>query len=158
MRLPLKKLANTTLLGSLLLGLSASYVVKSEASPAGAFPFARIEEACGPTDGIAFQIYLTAKETECGPVKEPFLSISVNEPIPKSAPRNYSFREGDRDAGAARCLRAGACESAASGILRLTEIQPGKSVSGEYEIRFANGRAEKARFEAKRCEVRLLCG
>lgn len=157
MRLPLIRLVHTVLLGSLLLGLSASYVVKSEASPAANFPFARVEDACGPADGPAFQLYFTAKETDCGPVKEPFLSISANEFLPKT-PRNYSFRQGDRTAGAARCLRAGACESATSGTLRLTEIEPGKGVSGDFELHFSNRSVEKASFHAKWCAVRLLCG
>lgn len=158
MRLPLVKLVHAMMVGSLLIGLSANSVVKSEASPAEKFPFARVENTCAPTDGPAFQLYFTKERVECGAaVKEPFLAITVYESLP-GAPQTYSFRYGDRTANAARCLRAGARESAASGTLRLTEIQAGKDVSGDYELHFEDGSVAKARFHARRCFVKMFCG
>ena len=50
--------------------------------------------AAGSDGGLALHFYFTQKKSEAGKYEEPFLDISINENLPKSAPRDYSIRSG----------------------------------------------------------------
>lgn len=124
----------------------------------GHFPFAYVQNDCGPTDGVALQFYFTQKQSEPGKYSEPFLAISINENLPKSAPQHYSIRSGTWAVLASRCLTPGQCVGASSGTLHITKFDGRKGVSGEYKLDFKDGTVEKGSFDATRCFVPLLCG
>jgi hypothetical protein len=88
----------------------------------GHFPFAYVQDDCGPTDGLALHFYFTQKKSEAGKYEEPFLDISINENLPKSAPQDYSIRSGSGAVLASRCLIPGQCVGATSGTLHLTKF------------------------------------
>jgi hypothetical protein len=122
------------------------------------FPFAYMQEDCGPTDGIAMEFYFTAKQGQDGKYKEPFLQIEVNKNLPKSVPLSYSVESGKWDVLAQRCLSPGACEHASSGFLHVSKFSSGVGASGDYELRFRDGSIEKGRFEAVWYRNYFLCG
>jgi hypothetical protein len=122
------------------------------------FPFAYVQNDCGPADGLTLHFYFTQKQTEAGKYKEPFLEISINENLPKSAPQDYSIRSGSGAVLASRCLTPGQCVDATSGTLHLTKFDERRGVSGDYKLHFKDGSVEKGRFDATRRFVPLLCG
>lgn len=156
----LKRAASASVLGFVCLAFSGSYVPGFEAHPAGHFPFAYVQDACGPADGSALEFYFTVKEAECGKYGEPFVMVSIIADLPKSAPRDYSIGSDGRVALAlaSRCLKPGQCEGATSGSLHLGKFVGHQGASGEYELRFRDGSVEKGRFDAVWCYVRLECG
>jgi hypothetical protein len=141
-----------------LLCLTVSCRHSSAANATPHFPFAYVQEDCGPTDGVAMEFYFTAKQGQGGKYKEPFLQIEVNKILPTSAPQSYLVESGKSDVLAQRCLRPGSCEFASSGFLHLSKVSRGVGGSGDYELRFRDGSIEKGRFEAMWYRNYFLCG
>jgi hypothetical protein len=150
----LKRVVCLFLLTLVVLTSSASCRRESE----GRFPFAYVQDDCGPTDGIALHLYFTQKQSEAGKYKEPLLDILISEKFPKSAPQNYSIRLGSAAVLASRCLAPGQCVGATSGTLYLTKFDEKGGVSGEYKLRFKDGSVEKGSFNATRYFVYFVCG
>ena len=150
----LKRVVSLFVLTLVVLTSSAGCGRESE----GHFPFAYIQDDCGPADGLALHFYFTQKKSEAGKYEEPFLDISINENLPKSEPQDYSIRSGSGAVLASRCLTRGQCVSATSGTLHLTKFDKSRGISGEYKLRFKDGSVEKGRFDATRYLVPLLCG
>ena len=150
----LKRVVSLFVLTLVVLTSSASCGRESE----GHFPFAYVQDDCGPADGLALHFYLTQKKSEAGKYEEPFLDISINENLPKSAPQDYSIRSGSGAVLASRCLTPGQCVGATSGTLHLTKFDEKGGVSGEYKLRFKDGSVEKDSFNATRYFVYFLCG
>jgi len=119
------------------------------------FPFAYVQEDCGPTDGVAMFFYFTGEQSQGGKYKEPFLQIELNA---RSAPQNYSIQSGKSDVFGSRCLRAGSCEAATSGFLNLSKFSRNVGASGDYELHFRDGSIETGRFEAVWYSNYFLCG
>ena len=139
--------------------LASSVSCRNQLRPTPAqFPFAYVEEACGPTDGVAFQFFFTQKESQSGKFEEPYILIEIDEPLPKSVPQDYSITSGRSTLFASRCMSPGKCESATSGTLHLEKVGHGSGAPGAYELHFKDGNAEKASFDAKWCFTSLLCG
>jgi len=153
----LRKIASTPLWAFITLLSSASCGLKSEANYPPHFPFAYVQEGCGPADGPALLFYFTVKPAKCGKYEEPFLMIQIIGNLPQSAPRAYTMGSGSRDMLASRCQSPGHCEAATSGFLHLTKFSQSKNASGEYELHFRDGSSEKGNFDATRCIVNLLC-
>jgi len=141
-----------------LLCLTVGCRHSSAANATPHFPFAYVQEDCGPTDGVAMEFYFTAKEGRGGKYKEPFLQIEVNKNLPTSVPLSYSVESGKRDVLAQRCYSPGSCEFASSGFLHLSKFSRGMGGSGDYELRFRDGSIEKGRFEAVWYRDYFLCG
>src|SRR4029077_6771967 len=153
----LRKVASTSLWAFIALLFSGSCGLKSEANDPPHFPFAYVQEGCGPADGPALVFYFTVKPAKCGKYEEPFLMIQIIANLPKSAPRAYTMGAGSRDMLASRCQSPGHCEAATSGFLHLTKFSPRKNASGEYELHFREGSIEKGKFDATWCIVNLIC-
>jgi hypothetical protein len=141
-----------------LLCLTVSCRHSSVANATTHFPFAYMQEDCGPTDGIATEFYFTAKQGRGGKYKEPFLQVEVSRILPTYAPRSYLVESGKSDVLAQRCLRPGSCEFASSGFLNLSKFSRNVGSSGDYELRFRDGSIEKGRFEAVWYSNSFLCG
>ena len=156
----LRKVAATSLWALLTLLASGSFGLQSEANDPPHFPFAFVQEGCGPADGSALVFYFTGKPAKCGKYEEPFLMIQIIANLPQSAPRAYTMGSGgsgSRDMLASRCQSPGHCEAATSGFLHLTKFSQGKNATGEYELHFRDGSIEKGNFAATRCIVNLIC-
>ena len=149
-----KRVVSLFLLTLVVLTSSASCGRESE----GHFPFAYVQDDCGPTDGIALHLYFTQKQSEAGKYKEPLLDILIGEKFPQSAPQDYSIRLGSTAVLASRCLAPGQCVGATSGTLYLTKFDEKRGVSGKYKLRFKDGSVEKGSFNATRCFVYFVCG
>jgi hypothetical protein len=153
----LRKVVSTFFWAFITLLSSASCGLKSEANYPPHFPFAYVQEGCGPADGPALLFYFTVKPAKCGKYEEPFLMIEIIGNLPQSAPRAYTMGSGSRDMLASRCQSPGHCEAATSGYLHLAKFSQSKNASGEYELHFRDGSIEKQNFDAARCIVNLLC-
>jgi hypothetical protein len=150
----LKRTATAGLLAVFLLAEPATPAYWKNSTPR--FPFAYMQHDCAPNDAIELDFYFTAKKSECGKYSEPFVRISIWRNLPKSD--SHSAEIGVRDGAAVRCLKPGACEAATSVILRLDKYLNEKSSSGEYELHFKDGSAEKAKFDATSCYNYFVCG
>ena len=153
----LRKVVSISVWTFITLISSGSCGLKSEANDPPHFPFAYVQEGCGPADGPALVFYLTVKPAKCGKYEEPFLMIQIIANLPQSAPRDYTMGAGSRDMLASRCQSPGHCEAATSGFLHLTKFSPRKNASGEYELHFREGSIEKGKFDATWCIVNLIC-
>jgi hypothetical protein len=149
-----KVAATVCLLGMIL--LTGSATANRQASSSAHFPFAHAQYGCAPTDALALDFYFTANQSECGNISEPYVKISIWKNLPKSAP--YSIDVRATEVGAIRCLRAGSCEAATSGSLRLDKFINEKISAGEYELHFRDGSVEKGSFDATWCHIRFVCG
>ena len=158
MRSLLSEAVPIPVLTMVLLCLTVGCVHSSAANATPHFPFAYVQEDCGPTDGVAMEFYFTAKQGQGGKYKEPFLQIEVNKNLPTSVPLSYSVESGKWDVLAQRCFRPGSCEIASSGFLHLSKFSRGVGGSGDYELRFRDGSIEKGRFEAVWYRNYFLCG
>jgi hypothetical protein len=155
----LRGVLSPSLLALIVFASSASCGRKSDANYPARFPFAYAQRDCGPADGSALAFYFTLKESQFGKYEEPFIEISINENLPKSAPRDYSIRPGRWDLLASRCLRPGQCEAATSGTLHLAKLIEWQGASGEYELHFNDGSVERETFDATWYVVKgLICG
>jgi len=153
-----KKVVSISVLTLVCLAFLAGYGCQSAANAPARFPFAYVQDDCGPTDGETVKFYFLRKQSECGKYEEPFVMISINENLPKSAPQDYSIRSGRWAVLASRCLKAGQCESATSGTLHLRKFIERQGASGEYELHFQDGSVEKGSFEATWCAGPRMCG
>jgi hypothetical protein len=153
----LRKAVSTSLLAFIAFSSSASSGRKSEPNYPAHFPFAYVQEGCGPADGPALLFYFTVKSAKCGKYEEPFLLIQIIGNLPKSAPHAYTTGSGSRDMLASRCQSPGHCEAATSGVLHLTKFSQSKNASGEYELHFRDGSIEKGSFNATWCLLNLIC-
>ena len=154
----LKKVVWISVLTLVCLGSSAGYGCQSAANAPARFPFAYVQDDCGETDGEAVKFYFTRKQSECGKYEEPFIMISINENLPKSAPQDYSIRSGRWAVLASRCLKVGQCESATSGTLHLRKFIERQGASGAYELHFQDGSVERGTFDATWCAGPRMCG
>jgi hypothetical protein len=137
---------------------SAGRGYKSESTPPNRFPFAYVQPDCGPADGPALVFHFTVKESQNEKYEEPFISLSIIENLPNSAPRDYAIKPGGSGALAALCRASGQCVRATSGTLHLTKFAQGKVASGEYELHFQDGSVERAAFDATWRRMKLMCG
>jgi hypothetical protein len=117
-----------------------------------------VQNNCGPADGLALQFYFTQKRAERGQYDEPYIVISINENLPKSAPQDYPIKLERSAVVASRCLKPGQCEAATSGNIHLERYAQGKGASGDYELHFRDGSVEKGRFDATWFHMKFLCG
>lgn len=154
----LTRILSTSLLIFVGLASSTRYGRQSAANDPPRFPFAHVQEGCGPADGLALQFYLTMKPAKCGTYEEPFLLIQIIGNLPKAAPRDYMIGASSRDMLASRCQSPGHCAAATSGALHLTKFGQRENASGQYELHFRDGSIEKGNFDAVWCVVRFLCG
>jgi hypothetical protein len=129
---------------------------ESQTKPRARFPFAYVQNDCGPADGPALTFRFTLKESKCGKYEEPFIVISIIGNLPAFAPQDYPIGSGSRVL-ARRCLIPGQCEAVTSGTLHLAKFSKGKSASGEYEVHFRDGSVEKGSFDAVWCVMTLIC-
>jgi hypothetical protein len=120
------------------------------------FPFAYVQNDCGPADGPALTFRFTQKDSKCEKYEEPFIVISIVDNLPTFAPQDYRIGPGSM-ALARRCLRPGQCEAATSGTLHLAKLSNGKSASGKYELHFRDGSIEEGSFDAVWCAMTLIC-
>jgi len=157
MPLERRRFLSTILLPLAILASSVSCRNQFRPTPVQ-FPFAYVEEACGPTDGVAFEFFFTQKEAQSGKFEEPYILIEVDENLPKSLPQDYSITSGRSDVFASRCASRGQCESVTSGTLHLAKFSRNSGASGAYDLHFKGGNAQKASFDGKWCFTALLCG
>ncbi len=120
----LTRILSTSLLVFVSLTSSTRCGRQSAANDPPRFPFAHVQEGCGPADGPALQFYFTVKPAKCGKYEEPFLLIQLIGNSPKAAPNDYIIGSSSRDMLASRCQSPGHCEAATSGVLprRINEI------------------------------------
>lgn len=153
-----QRAALTSVLMLVVLVFSVSCGRESEANPAARFPFAYVQNNCEPTDGLVLQFYFTEQQAENGKYDEPYIVISINENLPKSAPQDYSIKPNSIATSASRCMKPGQSEATASGNLHLAKFIEGKGASGEYELHFRDGSVERGRFDATWFRMKFLCG
>lgn len=157
MRLLISEALRAVVLVAALVSFPCVGLPQSSTNVAPHFPFAYVQEGCGPEDGIALNFFFTAQQTQDGKYKEPFLFVQVNKNLPKSAPQSYTLKV-DPGVLASRCLKSGSCEAATSGFLHLSKFNRGVGSSGDYEVHFKDGSLEKGTFDAVWYRYHFVCG
>lgn len=66
---------------------------KQQHTAAARFPFAFVQEGCGPTDGIAIKFYFTTKQSRGGKYTEPYLYIQLAKDLQNPTSQNYSINQ-----------------------------------------------------------------
>ncbi len=141
------------IIGSLLTGLLLA-LLPADVPPRMEFHHAIVRPSCAPTDAGALDIVMAAADNGCTE-KEPFLRISIWKlPVVPGKPIELGGSSGT----GIRCLRRDACEAAVSGTVVVEHYEQGKRASGHYELRFRDGSRESGDFDARWCDVRVLCG
>jgi hypothetical protein len=156
----LRRIAFESLFTLIVLASATGCGRRSETNSPADLPFAYVLRDCGPADGEALTFYFTQKQSQSGEYEEPFVEISINENLPRSAPLDYSVESGKYAILASRCRIPGRCDTATSGTLHLDTFRPGKGAAGVYELHFGDGSIEKGAFDATWAVPKqpLLCG
>ena len=130
---------------------------QSRPKPSERFPFAYVQNDCGPTDGSALTFYATLQPSKRGQYDAPYIRMSIIKDLPQSAPRDYPLGSGS-NVLASRCLKSGPCDAPVSGNLHLSKFNSGKSASGDFRLQFKDGSLEEGSFNATWYVYRFVCG
>jgi hypothetical protein len=112
MRFTLRSLVSPPILTLVAFAALAGCGRKSETKSLAHVPFAYVQPDCGPTDGFALVFYFTLKPSQSGEYEEPFVEISINKNLPRSAPSDYTIMPGTSDNYAVIASRCKTMENA----------------------------------------------
>ncbi len=127
------------------------------ASPSG-FRYALIQRSCAPWDGPAIEVTITEEQATCKRASYPSINMGVWKELPIHAGQVVKFASISNLGFASRCVKEGDCERAESGEITFDAYKDGVSASGSYVLHFKRGETVSGRFDAKWCEMRMMCG
>ena len=127
------------------------------AAPEG-YPFAYAADACGPTDGPATRLYLSADSTTGVPTDAPRLEVVIYRRAADLQGRSFSWRASSPDAWAGRCASDGSCLEASSAAVKFRDNPADTVLTGTVRLRFQDGTTASGGFEAAWRRTGLLCG
>ena len=123
------------------------------------YQYALVQNTCAPWDGAAMQITLANEPLQCQrEVHGAYLMLGVWRGVPLHAGQVVKFSPNENNGFASRCKKAGECQAAESGEITFDTVVAGKSATGRYELHFRDGTTMTGRFNAKWCQVRMMCG
>jgi hypothetical protein len=142
-------------LGPLAVLLTLACSSGTPAGPALHLPVAEASASCGPTDGPAVELLLSAAAGE--PPVPPLVRVVVFQSRTALAGRRWLLTP---EAGAASLQRTpdATPEMATSGRLTITRVAGDGTLSGQVWLRFADGTRVLQSFTAPWRERSVLCG
>lgn len=144
----------------LILALVAVTVIAANGTSDGAdYQYALIQNTCAPWDGAGVQVTLANEPLQCQrEVQGAYLMLGVWRGLPIHAGQVVKFGPHVDNGFASRCKSPEECEAAQSGEITFDSFTAGKNASGRYELHFRDGKTSDGQFNAKWCEVRMVCG
>lgn len=122
------------------------------------YRYAYAISGCAPWDEPAVQIYLSNKEAKENQPQTPYLSIFIYKSGSEIVGRTFELGTGSELGQASFCRARYKCRSAISATVKITSVDSGKYVSGQYSLSFQNGTRIEGVFDAKWIQVIALCG
>ena len=144
---------------ALLSSLILIAVIATGTPANSSYAYGLMQASCAPWDGPAIAITLTTEPAECKrAVSGPFLSMGVWRGLPIHAGQVVKFGAGSDAGFASRCVKEGDCERAESGEITFDTYKEGTGATGHYTLHFKKGETIEGHFEAKWCDMRIVCG
>jgi hypothetical protein len=122
------------------------------------YPIAYATNACGPADGPATRLYLTADSVEGLPTGVPRIEIGIYQDVSELPGRSFSLDGSTAEGWAGRCPAEGACETAASAVVTFGRAAADTLLSGTVQLRFTDGSTVSGGFEAAWRRTQQFCG
>ncbi|HEX5634583.1 MAG TPA: hypothetical protein VFX50_15180 [Gemmatimonadales bacterium] len=126
-------------------------------SPSG-YPIAYATNACGPADGPATRLYLTADSVDGLPSDVPRIEIGIYKDVSELQGRSFSLGKSTADGWAGRCPAQGTCETAESADVTFRRSAADTLLSGTVQLRFPDGTTVSGGFHAEWRRTQQLCG
>jgi hypothetical protein len=114
--------------------------------------------SCAPWDGPAVAIDFYSSPAQCGQAKSARLRINLWRELPLKAGQKLDLSRATSAGVASFCAQENQCEAADSGTVWIEGLEPGKSISGRYELAFKKRGGLAGKFRANWCKNRQLCG
>jgi hypothetical protein len=125
-----------TLTLTLTLALAACGLVTG---PESDLRFSSAVNTCGPTDGPAVLIRLSAREIEGAGVSEPYLSLNIWSPVGSLSGRTFRLAQNSSDGFAAFYADDDRRTGLASGTVRVTDVGADSSIIGRVDVTLKDG-------------------
>ncbi len=124
------------------------------------FAYAYAFPDCAPWDGSAVSIYLTSVpyDSASGQVAAPFLQLAIWKNADAELETRIRWPSEESEGGASSCVVADQCSAAVSGHVRVSGLGADSTMSGEYDVQFADSSSMGGRFTARWVNRRMLCG
>ena len=137
--------------------LLVSCVFDSISGPPRGFPHAAATNDCGPTDGEAVSIFLTAAPMQSLNPSAPYLRATVLQSVNAVSGRSWSVGWGSAEGYATFYSAATVFQFATSGTVTVTSVSA-NSVEGTADVSFPNADRIRGSFKATWIPNSGLCG
>ncbi len=122
------------------------------------FAAAFAKAGCGPTDGPAIELELSATP-QSRPLNPPYIRLAIYQSRAEAAGRSWSFEAPFLTGFAAYCATENACEGATKGRVRFDSNKALNTQGGEVDLSFPVRGRIRGRFVAEwRTGGNPLCG
>jgi hypothetical protein len=117
-------------------------------------------QSCGPTDGPAVAIYLTATAVSTLEPPRPYVRIDILQPLDNLTERAWTLNgpAGDADGAAIYYAEDGGSEIATSGAVTVSTVSQDRTVQGTADLRFPTLGRLRGGFEAEWNPRTRMCG
>jgi hypothetical protein len=105
-------------------------------APPSEFAHAAATRDCGPADGPAVSIYLSAQPVEELDPPPPFIRLYIWHGLGDLAGRTWSLAGDDAQGSAQFCAVGGDCELASDGSVRVAAVDADSTVEASATLRF----------------------
>ncbi len=122
------------------------------------FAAAFAKAGCGPTDGPAIELELSATQ-QSRPLSPPYIRLAIYQSRAEAAGRSWSFEAPFLTGYAAYCATEDVCEGATNGRVRFDPNKSLNTLGGEVDLSFPGRGRIRGRFVAEwRTGGNPLCG
>ena len=148
---------------SILLAIALALVACNDNSgpvPAvpNGYPFAYATTGCGPTDGPATRLFLSAEPSDSLPTTSPRIEVLIYRTAADLQGEAVSWSGYSDEGWAGRCPGEGVCEEASSTRVEFRQNAADTVLTGEVRVRFADGSTVSGGFDATWRRTTYLCG
>ena len=127
------------------------------AAPEG-YPYAYATNACGPTDGPATRLYLSAEVSDSLPTTAPRVEVLVYRSAADLQGEEFGWSGYSEEGWAGRCPGEGACEEASRVSVQFRRNAADTVLAGAVRVRFPDGSTVSGGFDATWRRTTYLCG
>ena len=122
------------------------------------YPFAYATRGCGPTDGPATRLFLSAEASDSLPTTSPRIEVLVYRSAADLQGESFRWSGYSDEGWAGRCDEQGACEQASSTMVEFRQNAADTVLTGEVRVRFPDGSTVSGGFDATWRRTMYLCG
>ena len=126
--------------------------------PPDGFSHAAITRSCGPTDGAAVTIYLSATPVESLELPAPYVRLAIFRPLDALVGRSWSLAGDDSEGAGWFHPTTTTYELVSTGTVRVTSVADDSTVEGTVDVRFPGTGRIRGGFTAPWIHSTALCG